>query len=667
MKRIYLLLIALTICPISLFAQRLISVEDSVSELYGYKIDGEGDWVIPPKYRFASNFTDTRLAEVWGDDSKHYAINYYGEKVSPDFGNLSYQYLTNIYWARLEDHTYGLYNVLFEPISEGYDGLTGSANEVYIGKRNGMWGIIDCEGTEIVPFQYRLVNDNNYGRGVEDLYYVYYACGAEKWDNDGFNKYESYGSFYTAVNDQGRYGLITPFNEVIVPFKYKDFKSLQKGIKKYYEKTIKPYMLNQHKLDEAKLDSVSRLVAQRNMELASIYPSEIPMAMKMEVKRVSGGYAFFNGDKQLGNTYAYLEPSGKCYVFADGTKFGLVSGTGTELIEAKYDNMELWNAGSGDNIYLVSIDGKYGLVSARGKTLVRADCELISFPYNNTAVALRDDMWWLIGENGEIISSQGYAYIDNTGDEIVAGLAGYETTLSKTTGKAERSIARMIFDEAYDMPLSRAQEKYDKYMLCVAVDDSNKEGFKGSALNNIGSMFEDLGDTDTALSYYQQASDLGNSKARENLKRIRRDRRLDMAMQISQALSDAASNLAASASSYGSIQQYSAGDYSSMISSSSSSSSSSSGSGSSLKMQYEQWERRAKSNYESLTNTGTRTKRNGTDVSGTNGQSLNTGNYTRQKQLLREAQKEMRSIRQKAREQGITIPQSTYETVTVSY
>lgn len=97
--------------------------------------------------------------------------------------------------------------------------------------------------------------------------------------------------------------------------------------------------------------------------------------------------------------------------------------------------------------------------------------------------------------------------------------------------------------------------------------------------------------------------------------------------------------------------------------------SSSSTSGSSLKTQYQNWERRAKANYESLTRTGTqiKKKKNNEDVKGTNGQSLNGGNYTIQKQQLREAQKEMRSIREKARKQGITIPQSNYETVTVSY
>ncbi len=92
-----------------------------------------------------------------------------------------------------------------------------------------------------------------------------------------------------------------------------------------------------------------------------------------------------------------------------------------------------------------------------------------------------------------------------------------------------------------------------------------------------------------------------------------------------------------------------------------------SSSGASLKTQYKNWERRAKANYESLTNTGIRVTKGGKNKGGTNGESLNSGNYTRQKKALREAQNEMKKIRRKAQKQGINIPESEYETVVVKY
>lgn len=89
--------------------------------------------------------------------------------------------------------------------------------------------------------------------------------------------------------------------------------------------------------------------------------------------------------------------------------------------------------------------------------------------------------------------------------------------------------------------------------------------------------------------------------------------------------------------------------------------------GSSLQAQYNNWERRAKANYESLTNLGVRYARNGKNVGGSTGKGMSSSNYTMQKRALREAQQEMARIRSRARAKGITIVQSQYETVTVKY
>ena len=79
------------------------------------------------------------------------------------------------------------------------------------------------------------------------------------------------------------------------------------------------------------------------------------------------------------------------------------------------------------------------------------------------------------------------------------------------------------------------------------------------------------------------------------------------------------------------------------------------------------WENRARSNYNSLTNLGTRTKKNGKDSKGSTGQSMNTSAYTSMKSSLREAQREMANIRRTAASQGITIVKSEYEDIQVSY
>lgn len=89
--------------------------------------------------------------------------------------------------------------------------------------------------------------------------------------------------------------------------------------------------------------------------------------------------------------------------------------------------------------------------------------------------------------------------------------------------------------------------------------------------------------------------------------------------------------------------------------------------GGTLESQYRQWESRAKANYNSLTNLGVQVKKNGKDVGSSTGQSMSSSNYTQQKKALREAQQEMKKIRQKASKKGIKITKSEYEDVVVKF
>lgn len=92
-----------------------------------------------------------------------------------------------------------------------------------------------------------------------------------------------------------------------------------------------------------------------------------------------------------------------------------------------------------------------------------------------------------------------------------------------------------------------------------------------------------------------------------------------------------------------------------------------SGSSRDYQSEYNRWEQRAMKNYNSLTTTGSRSRNRSGEHSGSTGRGMNGGNYVNQKRALREAQRQMRSIRQKARAAGINIPQSQWETATVSY
>ncbi len=83
--------------------------------------------------------------------------------------------------------------------------------------------------------------------------------------------------------------------------------------------------------------------------------------------------------------------------------------------------------------------------------------------------------------------------------------------------------------------------------------------------------------------------------------------------------------------------------------------------------QYRNWERRAESHYNSLTNTGYSVTSKTGRKRGSAGQGMSSGNYVQMKRSLREAQREMRNIRNKAARAGVQIQKSRWEDATVGY
>ena len=83
--------------------------------------------------------------------------------------------------------------------------------------------------------------------------------------------------------------------------------------------------------------------------------------------------------------------------------------------------------------------------------------------------------------------------------------------------------------------------------------------------------------------------------------------------------------------------------------------------------EYDRWAQVAERHYNSLTNLGYSYTNQARHKKGNSGQGASPGKYTMMKRSLREAQREMRNIRRKARNAGVNIPQSQWETASVSY
>lgn len=662
MERFFTILLFLLSFPI-LQAQELVPVLNKENNKYGYKEKGKFDWSIPPKYDKAKSFS-SNIAVV-GMDGKEYLINLHGNKISGDFKEITRAISqANLpFIAQNMDGTFGLYDLQAKAIcgNAKYEYMAFNQacdNTVVIFAVDNRYGIMDIGGNILVPATYSSLKPDNY----------YYGIGYKRCDKDHISQSDLAEIFFEAKDSMGKYGVITVNNEVMVPFTYKDaYKLKYKGTKANYTKTIKNYVLNRKSETKKLLDEAYLQMSQRNEELAKAYPTTLPKITRTVIKKTKQGYAFFKGKKQVSKNYQKIDEYKDFCIVKRNKKIGLSDPLGSEIVECKYDDINVWNAN--ENILVAENRGKYVLINASGEMLTEKPWDILFFPENEVAVGVRNGLYWLLDGKGKIISSCGYNNIDNysNSDKIMGYRMGRSTEISRQ-GKEVSPIAEQIFNEAYNMQTgSNAQAKYDRYMLCISCDPDNKLGYRSLSLNNIGAMFEDLGDTNKAIEFYEQAKSLGNDTARKNIKRIRLNNTLNTLQKIGETLTQVGQTIDTSGS-YGNIQPNGTYDYSS--GGSGLSSSSQNGSKQSYeywKQMYDRWERNAKGCYESLTLNGYKKKTNGKDSGGGAAGTWNSSAYTGMKMNLRKAQKEMRETRALARKDGHNIPQSNYETINVSY
>ena len=86
-----------------------------------------------------------------------------------------------------------------------------------------------------------------------------------------------------------------------------------------------------------------------------------------------------------------------------------------------------------------------------------------------------------------------------------------------------------------------------------------------------------------------------------------------------------------------------------------------------LQTHYSRWESIAERHYNSITNTGFRVRDKQGNRGGSAMQGMNSGNYVQMKKSFRDAQRQMRNIRNDAKRHGVTITQSKWETATIAY
>lgn len=400
-----------------------------------------------------------------------------------------------------------------------------------------------------------------------------------------------------------------------------------------------------------------------------------PSAKNVYLMKLDNEYIFTTDGKTpiLNNRNRYINvesiPNTENYICR--TEFGseIIGKNGAKIIDDSSIDFERLSNGF---IKGIDKDGNYRLYSATGvkvndKTYSDIICK--SAPVGDILYFVTHANRWIAWAPGHTESEPQMSPYDYVGLPDAKGVVeiiynGYSGTYNLLSGKCNSPV-KTLFNKAYNDELSFSDAKRIAiYQEVIALDKILKEGYTGASLNNIGAIYEDAGDEDTAFDYYERSKNAGNETGERNWKRIRNNRRLDRIIAVANAVEGVTSSFVSGmggtipntvptgyAQGYGDSNNDSGTGYSSSY----------------YQNQYDNWARRAESVYNSLTNLGSRYKENGKDQRGSTHQSMSSSNYVQQKKCLRSAQNEMRSIRQKARKDGITINQSHWETVSVSY
>jgi uncharacterized protein YukE len=339
-----------------------------------------------------------------------------------------------------------------------------------------------------------------------------------------------------------------------------------------------------------------------------------------------------------------------------------------------YEEIDIW--GYIDDVPWLKFkeNGKWGIMTIAGDIIQDAIFDKLDSHDDGLCAAYAGDRLYLLNsDTGRLVNDNSY---DPDRCFIYKGCAnvkrnGYEIDVYPD-GHEDPSVAKIEFRKFYDYIESNpdaytAEEQLKKYDEIINMCSTGDNAIAGACYNNMGVIYNNAGDNNTALKLFYKAKSYGSTSATSNIQLIESQQKQERKAAWGQVLNGIGNIL-------GSVCGYTSYDLSNNVNTYSGSSSNdysnNTGGGSSASTYqniYDRWERTAKSAYESLTRAGTRTKQNGKDVSGSNSGYWSSQNYVGLKQNLRNAQAEMRKTRQEAKRKGININQSNYETVTVSY
>lgn len=441
MKQHLLLFSCLFFLCFMTYAQKLVPVADKKTKLYGYKEEGQIDWSLEPKFVEAKLFYNN-VALVKGE-KYYYFINLNGKRVSPYFKKIVNNSFDNSlpYLCKNLNDGYQIYNAVFQCMdSTIYQDLYYLPdNKAIVYKLNYKYGLMDLNGNVLIPNIYKSISCTDY--------FVDYKTNLQS----GISDNEINASVLEVRNFKNKYGVVGYNGKILIPLRY-DGNIKYSVVNKNFSSKLKPYILSDVKKSlDTTLTTSFVTITSKNAELFKTYPSDLPKIKKTVLKEVDGGYAFFRNEGRISDIYETIEPYDNYIIVEKDGKLGVVDYVGSEYIHCEFENIKRWGDNAQNDVFLLCDNEGSKLMDLNENRNLTPNHKYHVFA-NGIGFGGIENQWWLINEEGKIISDYAYTYVDNMRNDgkIIVEYKGYKTEIS-VDGKEMSPISGQIFNDAYNI------------------------------------------------------------------------------------------------------------------------------------------------------------------------------------------------------------------------
>lgn len=349
-------------------------------------------------------FTSTceKTAEMFQDDTEamDLLMEYYIEN---EYEDKAVRYLTNFLDAYPDNENAQNWYVQLEGSYEElycrYDEMYGMANDSMVVMEEGLYGIVDAGGRELIEAEYTELqpfSEDGYALArKEDGAYIYIDQDAQprKAPDDGYQELGMLSSKRTAARQEGKYGYLDEEMEPVTEFVWEELSGIKynTGAGKRDGKWV---LID--KKGEAKTEEQYEDVVMDEYGFCS--------AQKCIFVKEGTEYYLINhkgkriGSQEFEDAKAFTE-DGYAAACRDG-KWGFVNTDGEIVIDFRYEDAKSFQSG----FAAVCIDGMWGYIDMEGRLIIDARfTEATGFSSEGTAaVKIKEDdeeVWKLIQLN----------------------------------------------------------------------------------------------------------------------------------------------------------------------------------------------------------------------------------------------------------------------------